>query len=66
MVTSCHFRRNAMEFFKRYAFSLSMLVIALIVIFWVLSLIGKHAPGVIGTTADKVGSLASGQAYSFS
>ena len=52
-----------MEFFKKYALSLLALLIALIVLFFVLNLVGKKVPGVIGTTADKVGSLASGNAY---
>lgn len=55
-----------MNFFKRYAMSITALVVALIVAFFLLDLIGKRAPGVVGTTAEKIGSLASGQKYNFS
>jgi hypothetical protein len=54
-----------MEFVKRYAMSLVALVVALIVLFWFLNLVGKRAPGAIGTVAEKTGALASGQYYSF-
>jgi hypothetical protein len=56
--------RKEMRFFKRYLFSIVALMIALIVLFWLLSM-GRRAPGVVGTTSDKLGQLASGQAYSF-
>lgn len=54
-----------MEFFKRYFMSLVALVIALVVLFWVLNVVGKRGPGIIGTGAEKLGALASGQEYSF-
>jgi hypothetical protein len=55
-----------MEFFKRYFLSIAALLIALMVLFFLLNLAGKRAPGVLGTAAEKAGALASGQAYSFS
>ena len=54
-----------MEFFKRYFMSLVALVIALVVLFWVLNFVGKRGPGVLGTGAEKLGALASGQEYAF-
>lgn len=55
-----------MNFIKRYAASLAALVVALVVLFWFLNFVGTRAPGVVGTTAEKVGGLASGQKYNFS
>lgn len=53
------------SFLKRYSMSLMALIVALIVIFFILNLIGKRAPGFVGSLAERTGSLASGQAYSF-
>lgn len=54
-----------MEFIKRYLMSATALVIALVFVFWLLNLVGKRAPGVFGTGAEKLGALASGQEYNF-
>lgn len=54
-----------MEFIKRYFMSIIALLVALVVLFWLLNLVGKRAPGVVGTAAEKAGALASGQAYTF-
>lgn len=53
------------EFVKRYVMSVIALMIALVFLFWLLNLIGTRGPGVIGVAAEKAGSLASGQAYTF-
>ena len=53
-----------MNFVKDYAKLLLALVIALIVLWYVLSL-AKKLPGVAGKTAEKLGGLASGQEYDF-
>lgn len=54
------------EFLKKYAQSLIAIVISLIVIFFVLNFLHtKFGGNIIGTTADKVGNLASGKAYNF-
>ena len=53
-----------MTFVKRYLFSLIALLVALIVLFFLLNL-GRRAPGAVGTGSDKLGALASGQAYGF-
>lgn len=55
-----------MKFLQRYAMSIVALLIALVVLFWLLNLIGKRAPGGIGVAAEKLGALGTGQAYSFS
>lgn len=55
-----------MEFLKRYLMSIVALLVALIVLFWLLNLAGKRAPGGIGAVAEKAGALASGQMYTFS
>ena len=54
-----------MNFIKRYLLSILALFVALVVLFWLLNLAGKRAPGVVGVMAEKGGALASGQAYSF-
>lgn len=54
-----------MNFLKRYFMSIIALMIALIVLFWLLNLVGKRAPGGIGKVADTAGALASGQKYQF-
>lgn len=54
-----------MEFVKRYFYSIVALMVALVVLFWLLNFVGKRGPGVIGTGAEKLGALATGQEYSF-
>lgn len=54
-----------MTFVKRYFMSLVALLIALVVLFWLLNVIGKRAPGAVGVAGEKLGALASGQAYQY-
>lgn len=54
------------SFLKKYAMSVLALAVALIVLFFVLNQLGHRLPAPVGTVAEKVGSLASGQAYQFS
>lgn len=57
---------KTVNFAKKYTQSLVALGVGLIVFFFVLNQIHTRlGSNVVGTTAGKVGSLASGQAYQF-
>jgi len=52
-----------MTFLKRWGMSLTAFTLSLIVVFYILDVVAKHAPGIAGTFGKRVGDLATGQAY---
>jgi hypothetical protein len=52
-----------MTFLKRWGMSLTAFTLSLIVVFYLLDLAARKAPGVVGTFGKRVGGLATGQAY---